>query len=300
MIKSIKIGNFESHKNTFLKFKKSVNIISGKSDHGKSAAFRAFKWVLRNKPSSDSFRSHWGGATGVEIKFSDGHILKRSKGRENTYVLDKKKYKSFGQNIPEDIEKITKISDINLQSQFSPPFLLTNSSGEAARFLNSIVNLEDIDTAQSNIKKIINVETQTLNGAIVAKEELEKDICKYDWIEEAEKEIEELEHSQEEIIELKNKKELIEVAIFDIIDEQEKISILQKLDIKGLNNLLTQIEVKNKKIKSEILLFKKLQENICSIEEEQEEIIKLQEEIEHLNKEYKKLFPNECPLCGRG
>ena len=44
MINSIKIQNFQSHKNTTIKLKPGVNIITGSSDCGKSVDIRALKW----------------------------------------------------------------------------------------------------------------------------------------------------------------------------------------------------------------------------------------------------------------
>jgi len=71
MIKQLTIKNFQSHKKTKLEFSDGVNIIIGQSDSGKTAIIRALNWVVNNKPSGDSFRSHWGGDTNVEITMED-------------------------------------------------------------------------------------------------------------------------------------------------------------------------------------------------------------------------------------
>lgn len=299
MIKSIKISNFQSHKKTFLKFKKGVNIISGKSDCGKSAIFRSFKWVLRNKPSGNSFKSYWNKNTGVEIKFFDNNILKRSKGKENVYTLNKKKYKSFGQDIPPPIKGITKISDINLQTQFSPPFLLTVSPGEISKYLNSLVNLKDIDISQSNIQKIIRKETQSLTSFKLAKKELEEDVEKYSWVEAAEKKIKNLNLLEQEILNEEKQQKIVEEVIQNIILEQRKLTRLQKIDIKKANCLLNEIEIKCKKMEDKNLCLNKIEKNIHLIGEEEIKILNLQKELKELNKTFKELFPNECPLCGR-
>ena len=124
-IQSIKISNFQSHKNTTVNFVDGMNSIIGKSNAGKTAIIRAMVWVFFNKPSGDSFRSNWGGDTKVEIRLSDGAVIERIKGKsKNCYVINGKTYKAIRQSVPDEVKAIINVSDINVQHQLDAPFLL--------------------------------------------------------------------------------------------------------------------------------------------------------------------------------
>ena len=80
MLKSLKIRNFESHRNTQLNFHPGVNVIVGESDQGKTAILRALEWVLFNRPLGEDIKSNWleDINTYVQVEFDDG-ILKRKR-----------------------------------------------------------------------------------------------------------------------------------------------------------------------------------------------------------------------------
>ncbi len=196
MIKSIQIKNFQSHKDTTLKLDPGVNIIVGQSDSGKTAILRALRWLIWNKPGGNAFRSEWGGDTVVEVNLDSMEVIQRKKTKSNnTYEYSPSPrfaetiYRSFGQGVPEDITRALNISDINVQGQLDAPFLLSETSGEIAKKLNKIANIDNIDKALSNINKKSR-ETNTRVG--IYKEDLEaykKDKESLVYIEDAEKEV---------------------------------------------------------------------------------------------------------------
>jgi exonuclease SbcC len=171
-IKQIKIKNFQSHKNITLKLHPQVNVIIGKTDCGKSAIFRAIRWCIANKPLGNAFCSNWGGKTDVELTFEDGLEISRVKDNKINayYLLDPKnkkdeEYKAWGKgDLPEDITTALNLESINVNSQFDPPFMLSNSPGDVASFLNKIANLTDIDTSISNIKKECNTNSREISN----------------------------------------------------------------------------------------------------------------------------------------
>ena len=67
MIQSLALKNFQSHKDTLIKFDPGVNVIVGSTDSGKSAIIRALRWLVWNRPIGDKMRSNWGGETEVII-----------------------------------------------------------------------------------------------------------------------------------------------------------------------------------------------------------------------------------------
>ncbi|MFW6173626.1 MAG: AAA family ATPase, partial [Elusimicrobiota bacterium] len=141
MIKSLELNNFQSHKNSLLEFDPGVNIIVGNTDSGKSSLIRSLKLVIYNKPSGDSFISHWAKQLNVKLEVDD-HTIQRVKGSSNKYILDDKEFTSFGTTTPDEINQVINMSDVNTQFQLDPAFLLSSTSGEVAQYLNKVANLD--------------------------------------------------------------------------------------------------------------------------------------------------------------
>ena len=251
MINSIRIKNFQSHKDTYVEFSDRVNIFVGSSDSGKTAlAIRALNWVINNKPSGDSFRSNWGGDTSVVVKLDDGNTIERIKtNKDNLYILNGLEFRSFGQDVPEEIKKVINISDVNFQYQMDAPFLLSKSPGEVARYLNKIVNLDEIDLSISNISSLIRKTNQEKefkeNQLTNLKEEKEK----YDWLNSAERLLKRAEKLEEEIIEGDKEHKEISLLIADIdIEEEKKDRVNNILKSKRLVNQAIFLDEKVKEL----------------------------------------------------
>lgn len=192
MIKSIQISNFQSHKSTELQFDPGVNVIVGSSDSGKSAILRAMLWVIFNRPSGESFKSYWGGDTIVDIELED-KTISREKGKENLYIVSDNnldeteiEFKAFGTGVPEEIESLLNISNINIQRQMDVPFLLSSTPGEVGRILNQAVRLDIIDKAQSNIRGTLKQEKNSLLNAQSTIANKQEELEKYKWLPKAE------------------------------------------------------------------------------------------------------------------
>lgn len=151
-IRTIQLKNFQSHKDTRLDLAPGVNVVVGRSDSGKTAILRALEWVRTNRPVGDAFRSHWGGGTHIAVELDDGAIISRTKkDKLNIYGADNVDFKAIGQGVPEDIIKLLGLTDINIQHQHDPPFLLTLSPGQVARELNRFADLDRIDDLLSTL-----------------------------------------------------------------------------------------------------------------------------------------------------
>lgn len=302
MIKSLKIKNFQSHENTFLKFHKRLNVVCGKTDSGKSGLRRAIEWVVNNRPSGESFKSKWGGDTKIELLVKDKGVkslISRKKGKENLYVLDGKKYKSFGQDIPGDVRNALRISDINIQNQISLPFMLTMSAGETARYLNEIVNLEDIDKSLSSIQSMLRKETNQLEEKKLNKKQFVSDLQSYKWIDEADRKLSCLENDEKEIKQLEEQSYKTQDIIKQIEIEQAQLNKLSSIDIiqlqkdfEKIERLLKEIELSNEQIQE-------AKNIILGIEFQEKQLQDLKELNKQDIRKFKELMPNICPLCGK-
>jgi len=181
MIEKLSIRNFQSHKKTTLDLHKGVNVIIGNTDSGKSAVIRALRWVTTNSPSGDAFRSWDGGDTSVSIRLENEDIIKRTKGTENKYVFGGMKFTGIGTDVPAPIKEAINMNDTNLQVQLDSPFLLSNTSGDVAKFFNRIANLDKIDSGQKNVKSWMRTIVQDIkvNAAVIADNETKIKSTKY-------------------------------------------------------------------------------------------------------------------------
>jgi len=205
MIQSLKISNFQSHRDTELNFSPGVNTIIGASDCGKTAIKRALYWLIKNRPSGEAFRSTWGGATSVELFTDDDWNVGRAKDeKRNEYTLGNtngrgglKLYKAFGTGVPDGIIDVLNIDETNLQAQFDQPFLISNSPGEVASFFNRIAHLDQIDTSLKYIQSAIRYLDGSIKHDQVNLEEAEIALTEFDYLEKAEIDLEILEQMKQ-------------------------------------------------------------------------------------------------------
>lgn len=201
MINSIRLENFQAHKDTLLELHPGVNVIAGSSNSGKSSILRALNWLIYNRPSGEAFVSHWArdtkgnqkDNTTITVKMGELTVQrKKSKVTGNSYAIGEKVLEAVGLDVPEEVTKLLNLSEVNTQRQHDAPFLLSESSGEVARFFNKIVHFDAIDRYLSILeskkrKAKIDAEMGKENA-----ERLGKSIAQYSWIETAEKVLEKI------------------------------------------------------------------------------------------------------------
>lgn len=297
MIESITIKNFESHKNTKLDLHPGVNVIVGESDHGKSSIMRALNLLVNNRPSGNEFIRDGEINAVVKVKI-DNHIIKRKKGKENLYYLDGKKFKiSSDRTVPEKIAKILNISDFNLQKQLDSHFLLSESSAEVARYFNKIVKLDVIDSSSKKIIQRITNDTRKFKEAKVERKELRKSVKEYDWLVGAEDKLRKLELTERSISKTANQIREIDALITEIkLIKKEREKLLKFSKAKPIVNKLIAL---SNKIKKEEREYDELSDLIIDIEWISERIQKKKKEKKTLEKQFKELMPNVCPLCNQ-
>lgn len=249
MIKSVTIENFQSHKHTHVDLVGGTNVIIGESDAGKSAVFRAINWVVSNRPLGDAYRSEWGGETRVVIETTDGHTVTRIKGpSRNQYVVNGKVLTAFGSEVPTEVTEVLRVDADSVQSQMDPPFLLSETPGEAARMLNRAASIEDIDLAITNLKRehsrldrLIRYRSDEVKGH----EEQMKEYSDVDRLDEKVASIEELDSIFHEMNERTNRLQ----TILDNHDRiRSAISDMRYLDdveddMEGLEDMASMLEV---------------------------------------------------------
>jgi DNA repair exonuclease SbcCD ATPase subunit len=228
MIQKLSIENFQSHKNTQLVFDPGVNVIVGASDSGKTAIIRALRWVTWNRPSGDSFRSSWGGDTRVEVSLDNTSVI-RKKGTGNEYEANGIRFQAFGADVPEEVRSILNLNEINLQSQFDQPFLLTASPGEVANHFNKIAHLDKINTSIKLVQRWSGEIEQSIKTDSRLLQKAEEDLEEFTFLAKAEIELEVLEHMQSELTQFTNAKVRLQQTIKSVHQTKELIESKSEL-----------------------------------------------------------------------
>lgn len=195
-LKSARVRNFQSHKDTLVEFHPGVNVIIGPTDSGKSAFLRSLLWGMRNTPTGTAFRRKRGGKTVVDLKFADHVFVSRIKHKENLYKLGDEVFKSFKTSVPADIQTALNIDSANFQEQQDSPFLINETSGEVARYFNRIAGIEKIDVAQKTIQSEITKTNQTIGAKTEELEASKKALDSFSYLEEAEQQLTKLERNE--------------------------------------------------------------------------------------------------------
>jgi exonuclease SbcC len=203
LLQSLELQNFQSHKKTNIQFSSGINSIVGISDSGKTALLRGLNWAINNRPLGLSYISHWNrDKDGEPIKSTfvrvttDKGIIERRKGKVkvdneskkfNGYIINEKdRLEAVGTSVPDSVNKMFNLDEVNFQGQFDPSFLLSNSAGEVARFFNATIRLDLIDRilSKAESKRLdTNKEKKQLE---IEQDSINKEIVKFDWIEDAE------------------------------------------------------------------------------------------------------------------
>jgi len=271
MITTLKIKNFQSHKDTVLEFDPGVNVIVGSSDSGKTAIIRALRWLIWNRPSGDSIRSWWGGDTEVTLTIPTSTIS-RIKGKENLYKLDDIEFRAFGTDVPEEIQKEINFNDLNLQQQLDRPFLLDDSPGEVALHFNKVAQLNVIDSSMSNVKRWIREIEQDNRAKRSQLKELMGELKTYDYLDKMEEDIQAVEYLEREKVSISQQ----EATLKKIVGELQQI----EEDIHSYESILSL----EKQVTSLLALFAQRR----LLDDKQFKLKKLIEEIKKVDIEYEK------------
>jgi hypothetical protein len=158
MIESIQIQNRQSHEDTTVHLHPGLNVIVGRGTSGKSAILRALRWPLENTAGTAQI-SRWimrepkgkskdlilDGETAVTVTKPQG-VLRRFRNQEsNGYEVHGKTLKAVGVSVPEEAKEFFNLSDVNIQGQFDPPFLISLPGSQVSAYLNRVVGIEEID-----------------------------------------------------------------------------------------------------------------------------------------------------------
>lgn len=187
-IKSVRLMDFQCHKDSTFDLCDGLNAIIGSSDEGKSSVIRAVRWVVENRPLGDDFIRHGAKECRVVVTTSDGHVVQRirsASGNVNQYVVDGGVLTGFGKGVPDEVTDVLRLTILNMQHQHDGVFLLGESPGEVARKLNDLCDMTAIDTATGKVKKQMVETSSNITQLEKQIEKWEGGLEQLEWLDEA-------------------------------------------------------------------------------------------------------------------
>jgi exonuclease SbcC len=300
-LKSLKIKNFQCHRNTTIVFSSGITGIIGKSNTGKTSILRSMEWLFTNRPAGFNFHSNFTKQKKTEVSciIENNIYIAHSKIKsKSTYTINKlnsrKKPAQFkGKNVPDIIKEKFNISEVNIQRQMDPPFLITSPPGQIAETINKATKIDQIDLWIKKTNSMINSRGTELKVIEDDIEKLEKQLQKFEPLENIANMIlklkkldKKIENKVLKLAELSGIKASLKAARTELrISKQynkikKKIVMLEAVNQKifELNreeDLIAEYAIKKRDIKTAVIAHKQLQSKYI--------------------KEVKK--SNECPFC---
>lgn len=236
MLKTLLVENFQSHKSSEIEFVPGVNLICGLSQSGKTALLRALYLVVNNRPLGDSFIRE--GSTEARVSLIgdvDGQVFSVTRVKsndDNCYQVmmgDKEaEFRAFGFDVPDKVQELLNLSDVNIQDQLSPYFLVLDPPNQIAMYIRGIAKLDEIDDIIAVLASKIRTTTTDIKGVVVDLKENKKKIDVVEKIDLATLE--------------KNLK------VYDGCEQQKTTIVGQIQELSDLLTILTQTEKEFKKI----------------------------------------------------
>ena len=144
---SIRLENFQGHKDTTIKFAPGLTGLVGPSDSGKTSILRALTWIWTNRPGGIGFVRVGETLARVTLETDKGTVIREKSKKINSYALikpngEESEYKVVGKDVPDEVAALFDISDLNYQSQLTPHFLVLDSPGAVAEVINRACRLD--------------------------------------------------------------------------------------------------------------------------------------------------------------
>jgi len=265
MLRRLRLRNFQSHKKTDIELSPGLNVFMGKSRQGKtSLAIRAPRWLMQNQPRGDAFFTFGKKTCSVTGETVSGEVVTRLRDKDaNCYVInDGIPLKAVRTDVPQQVQDIFALQQLNWQMEHDGPYLLNDTAGEVVRQLNEVVKLDDIDKSLSHIASRLRSSTAELKASKALLEEEEAGLLEFAYLADMSTDLVQLEKQEKKADTLHKDAKSIDAILYDIRGLAAAFD--RAKEIARLEGLLVSMEQREKEIK---LLHKEIGPLKDSIEE---------------------------------
>lgn len=151
---------------------------------GKTNILRALYLLFNYRPLGFDYHSHFAEepTTEVAVEFTDPPGSVQLVKDENTavYTVNGRKFTGIRTSVPDEAVQLINMNDLNIGKQLAKQFLICSSPGEAARVINQITKLENVDKWNSSLTSKILQENREIKILEAQRVEAEEAIKKFD------------------------------------------------------------------------------------------------------------------------
>jgi len=276
MLKRLVLQNVEGHKKSILDFSPGVNFIVGSSNVGKSSIFRAIRWVISNRQPKGKL-TPWDdpkATTKVLMHFDDASVARIKGPKTNEYRVGRQVFKAVGMDVPEEVQRVLRLSDVNFQPQHVSHFLLSERPSEITARFNRLANFEEIDA----VVKAANAHKRELSTLKTRAQEdlarVEVDLSRLAAVDRADAMLSSIEELEEEAVSLEEGLEALEDLLESITCVRSELACLALVDA-----ALRRFE----RIKDGMAALETLEEDIRDLKVRIRAVEDLEEELEVLD-----------------
>lgn len=256
---SLSIENFQSHEKTRMQLHPRINALVGDSDCGKSAVMRAILWCITNSPQGLAHVSNWAknkkgdikGRCLVQVDAQGGVVTRIREPEYNGYHLDpvddispvecSRDFEALRTDVPAEIAEALNIGPVNIQRQLDPPFLISATPGEAARYINGLVDLQVIDEALSIVNGMNRDTASELKFAIAEQEKRQAELDALAWVDRLQALAERAQSLEKELGDKKGRVELLRDDL-GRLEASGKLAAVLEADLMEIADRLDQVD----------------------------------------------------------
>lgn len=319
-IKELTIQNVQSHENTVMNLSPGFNVFFGENGVGKSAAYRAIRFLAYNRPLIGIEKGRKcllrKGKNSLIVKaiMHDGSWVLREKGKDvSRYIVyddiiakeigGALELNNFGTDPPPEVTRILGMGladlskgqkiELNISSQNEASFLLAESGPNAARWILSLTHLDAVRYAIDDLNLDIRRRGENIkdhDGRILI---LQGEIEKYDNLPQHEKQLK-LVHQASQNID-KDIQELVQLSsLYDAMIELKAKAAPNQKRLEQLETILD--ELSDEAIDAhdaQLAEVKTLMDLLLALENNEKEIAKLEKSL-NIIKEIEGFDENKC------
>jgi exonuclease SbcC len=214
-LKTVRVRNFQSHRDTEVHFEPGINLIVGSSDVGKSALLRAINLAMHNEVPNREFVTFGAKNATVCLEFTDGTVVERVKGDDkNSYYLtlpdgETKQFDRVGTEVPEEVQRALGFppSDkfhgpLAYADQHSKLFLVNLTPTELPRAISQLTGLDDFEEGAKALAKSARQFDRKIKDSAERVARMDEELTKYDGLDAQLRRLERYEQEMEALEEL--------------------------------------------------------------------------------------------------
>lgn len=339
MFERLIFEDFQRHERLAVNLDPSLTVFVGPNDAGKSAVFRAVRWLALNQPAGAGFVRHGAALASVAGRIDGRWVVRRRGEGVNVYEFDGETYHSLrAPSVPEAVEKWINLQPVNFQGQWDSPFWFLDTAGQVSRNLNEVINLGEIDAVLSravaevrSAKEKVEADTQGLALA-------EAKLAETEWVIEFNEDLVRLEELAADLGTVREERVGLAALLRELVELEAELAGMKELLVVGekavaagadatvysaqryvLAEILSDLDRLGREqrwledLPEEFDVLAGVRGGADQVAEEHRGLRHLLEDIDHLEdelcrldadltsgeRELKRLTQGKCPLCGR-